>query len=291
MSPKPLPTSLAARLAAAAATVLFGGCRPRGNGVVESPSSRPSLEKTLVSEEQGRDRFRQAAADTRAYLVHHPEDAEAHLDMGILLFDALAQYPEAIFHFQAFLDACPDSEKAEVARSYIEEATQLLSGGKKTRPGASGEETISPRELELVEHIEGLNRAMAALRNDYVAMSNRVAELEQENLKNVAEIARKQHQIDLLRKGGDTTPSPRRPSSALTSRTLGDPVPATRPASPADNPANRRGTWTVKKGDTLWYIAQKMYGDPSRNVDIRRANPGKIGPNDSLTEGDVLILP
>ena len=290
--PKPPSPSFAALLAAVAATALLaGGCGPRAGGVVPSPSSRPSLQKTLVSEEQGRDRFRQAAAETRAYLVHHPEDAEAHLELGILLVDALAQYPEAVFHLQTFLDANPRSEKAEVARSYIADVEQRLSGGGNSRPGTSGDETISPRELELVEHIEELNRSMAALRADYAAMSNRVAELEQENLKNVAEIARKQHQIDLLRKGGDATPSPRRPSSALTTRTLGDPVPATRPPSPSSSPANRRGTWTVQKNDTLWGIASKVYGDPSRNVDIRRANPGKVGPNDALTEGDILILP
>ena len=47
----------------------------------------------------------------------------------------------------------------------------------------------------------------------------------------------------------------------------------------------------MKRGDTLWKIAQRAYGDASRNVDIRNANPDKIGPNDQLAEGAVLVLP
>ena len=50
-------------------------------------------------------------------------------------------------------------------------------------------------------------------------------------------------------------------------------------------------TYRVKRGDTLWKIAQRAYGDASRNVDIRNANPGRVGPNDQLSEGTVLVLP
>ena len=54
---------------------------------------------------------------------------------------------------------------------------------------------------------------------------------------------------------------------------------------------SQMGTWEVKRGDTLWTIAQRNYGDASRNRDIRDANKDKIGPNDTLIEGTILVIP
>ena len=285
--PPPPAACLAAALLGAG--LLAVGCTPHRDGTVPNPPSRPDLEKVLISEDHGRNRFRDAETTLRAYLVHHPEDAEAHLDMGILLFDALAQYPESIFHFQAFLDARPGSEKAEVARMYIEEAVRQLSGAKSDAPIASGDDTASPRELELVEHVEELNRALARKDGEIAAVSNRVDTLERECLRLANENGNLQRRMDILLKGGDATPSKsNRPSPALVNRQLEAP-PSTRPSAPA--PGATRGTYEVQKNDTLWGIAQKVYGDASRNVDIRKANPGKIGPNDSLTEGDILVIP
>ncbi|BAM04987.1 LysM peptidoglycan-binding domain-containing protein [Phycisphaera mikurensis] len=60
------------------------------------------------------------------------------------------------------------------------------------------------------------------------------------------------------------------------------PTPATgRPASAALH--------TVERGDSLWKIAERRYGNGLRYVDILAANPG-INP-DRLTIGDRLVLP
>lgn len=51
-------------------------------------------------------------------------------------------------------------------------------------------------------------------------------------------------------------------------------------------------TYTVKKGDTLSIIAQKVYGDSKRWIDIYNANKSKIGNNpNKLKEGLVLVIP
>ena len=39
-------------------------------------------------------------------------------------------------------------------------------------------------------------------------------------------------------------------------------------------PPSQPDTYTIRKGDTLWSIAERVYGDGQRWVDIVRANPG-----------------
>ena len=50
-------------------------------------------------------------------------------------------------------------------------------------------------------------------------------------------------------------------------------------------------TYTVKKGDCLWFIAGKVYNDPLKWPKIFRANKGKIKNPDRIYPGQVLEIP
>ena len=58
---------------------------------------------------------------------------------------------------------------------------------------------------------------------------------------------------------------------------------------PIGGAAPQANTYTVRKGDTLWSIAQRVYGDGQRWVDIVDANPG-LSPN-KLRVGQTITLP
>ncbi|MCC5828201.1 MAG: LysM peptidoglycan-binding domain-containing protein [Phycisphaeraceae bacterium] len=74
-----------------------------------------------------------------------------------------------------------------------------------------------------------------------------------------------------------------------------DAIADTRPANgfepfePAPPPPARGGTHTVQRGDTLWSIAVRHYGDGQRWRDIASAN--NITNPQSLRVGQVLQLP
>ena len=59
--------------------------------------------------------------------------------------------------------------------------------------------------------------------------------------------------------------------------------------APAVGP-NAGAKYTVKKGDTLWSLAQKTYGDGKQYKKIAAANPSTIK-NDRLIAGTTITLP
>lgn len=67
--------------------------------------------------------------------------------------------------------------------------------------------------------------------------------------------------------------------------TLRSPVLATRSG------AKPVRTYKVKKGDNLWRIAVKCYGDGTKYKDIRDANAGVIAADDTIRDGMVLVIP
>lgn len=60
----------------------------------------------------------------------------------------------------------------------------------------------------------------------------------------------------------------------------------------ADKPEQRTEPYTVKRGDSLWKIAEQRLGDGARYVDIVQLNRGVLGdPPDFLLPGTVLRIP
>jgi nucleoid-associated protein YgaU len=66
-----------------------------------------------------------------------------------------------------------------------------------------------------------------------------------------------------------------------------DPKVAT-PAQPRVVPPR---TYTVKRGDTLWDIADKFYGDPRLYKKIFDANTDRLRDPDHIETGQILVIP
>ena len=63
------------------------------------------------------------------------------------------------------------------------------------------------------------------------------------------------------------------------------------PASPASPAPAQNQTYTVKKGDCLWNIAKKFYGNGAKYTTIFNANKGKIKNANLIYAGQVLTIP
>ncbi len=63
------------------------------------------------------------------------------------------------------------------------------------------------------------------------------------------------------------------------------------PTSPAPTPAQPTRTYTVKRGDCLWNIAKRYYGNGSQYTKIFNANRDKIKNANLIYPGQVFIIP
>jgi nucleoid-associated protein YgaU len=63
------------------------------------------------------------------------------------------------------------------------------------------------------------------------------------------------------------------------------------PAAAAAESASGTRTYTVVSGDTLWRIADRMYGDGSHYLKIFEANSGVLKDPDHIFPGQELVIP
>lgn len=216
-------------------------------------------------------------------VAEEPDNFLARLQLGILLQDSLNDPIEAMHEFDAYLRLAPGSEKRgmveERRRIAKDQAVRLYGkGGDAGAPvdiGAEAKKAVAAVQAKLAAAQAALGTAEAE-REDY---RKQAAQLQRQ-------VASLQKRLDAFQGGGSSSA----PTHDLSEVFLSDSDPGD-----AETPGPVAGagprTYRVKRGDTLWKIAQRAYGDASRNVDIRNANLDKIGPKDQLVEGTVLVLP
>lgn len=292
-------------LSALVLALFLVGCRPEDRAA--SPmvlNERPNVQEVLLAHlptpgvEEGAapvtdERFDQLIREYRAYLAMHPEDLDGHLEFGTLLNDVARKPAEALFHLQYFTEMDPDSPKADIARAALEKAKGALAAkARKFQPGQGVDEESR------AAHERALNAAVAEREAAISALKDENARLKQERKNQDDKIKSLEKRIELM-SNGTTDAAPRNPrrSPALAYKGFVEPPAVSRPVAAQSDVAgavgatNPRGTWTVRAGDTLESISTKTYGTASRAQDIRRANPGKIGPNGVLSPGTVLVCP
>lgn len=233
-----------------------------------------------------------------------PLDANARMMLGIHLQDVSKDPFGAIGLFQDFLRLAPDSEKADMVRERIHACELAIAKRTHAQDAAAAAPPEGAPSAAATARIKALSEELATARGEAAELREALADVRAERDRLERDNNAKQKQIDALAGRGSTDRAPTEPldrsfdrlsmqAGDMTLSGKGRPSPGPSDAPNPDEPPQISNviTYEVKRGDTLWKIAQKAYNDGSRTAEIKAANPGKIGADGSVREGTVLRIP
>jgi tetratricopeptide (TPR) repeat protein len=203
-----------------------------------------------------------AAAAYDEALRIDPGNTRAHLELGLLLDDALGDPVGAIYHYRRFLELEPNSDKQQLVKDFIERA-QLSLAAKLPRAGTGD-----------TAELQRLQTERAALMQENSLLKARLTELEAASHPVFAPPATVAAEPPAMIMAA--APVPAAP----------EPVVAT-PAAPV---ASGR-MHVVQAGDTLYSLALRYYGTRADWVKIFDANRSVLESKDRLKIGQRLVIP
>lgn len=246
-------TSHALAVSAVAFCLASGGCG-WGTSFLDSEERQ---EEALKRARDLRAVPEQAVAAYRKILDRNPRIAVAHLDLALLLHESTKDYVEAIHHYRRYLEMRPDTQKAAMIYARIQDATRRLAG---QLQGGSSTTTA----------VAGVALDVAVLLEENAALKLEVARLTQEL---------------------ESAHAKREPARVEPGQPAVEPVPAIVPAAePRKPPQVKARTYRVRQGDTLYSIAETVYGDRTQwtrlleaNGALLRGEPRRLRANMELT--------
>lgn len=281
-----------AAFAALAAASVLSGCGPGarierlrdGGGPLAEAAGKARAAQLAGRVDEARGIYEEIA-------VARPSDAEARLQLGILLHDLAKDPYGALCEYRAYLKLAPDSQKAEMVRMRARDARDQIA-----RRAASGGDADSapglPGTEEQQRRIAELESALADARSEAQLAAAELEKARSDVNRLQRDILSKDRRIDALQRTGISKP-PSGDLSRAADEAFANDLAAAAAAAAEGAPSFLPGpsTYKVKRGDTLWTVAQKAYGDASRMADIRAANRDALGGSDRLVEGMILTLP
>ena len=268
---------------AIALALLAAGCGRRGAvRAIEGAEAADAAMKTAMAAQAAGD-FDKAYEIFKAVTISQSTNALAHLQLGIVLQDSRKDPFTALSHFQTYLFLRPDAEKRDMVEERVRQAKLQISleyrGGVETV-------NIADERKQWEEQVARLKGELAAAQNRLASNEEELAAARAEKEKLTRELARLNKQVDtMLNNARVSLPTPK-DLAKINLET--DPSGPTN-AGFADRSVKR--TYEVKRGDSLWSIAQRFYGDASRNKDIRDANRDVLRNGDQVEKGMVLEIP
>jgi len=245
-------------------------CAP---GKVEVVSETDEKQYQLAKNYLSQGRTEEALAAFQRVIDARRDAPESHLEAGHIYLKELKDPVRAIYYFDQYLRFKPNSPQAPQVRQLIETAQKEFARQLPAQPYEGDLDRI-----DLMELVKTLKRENEALKRDLAVAQNRVSQLE-----SMVGEARRVPPPQTAQPSG-TASFERRPTES------GATDPTTRRSSTAD-PETAPRRYTVQSGDTLSSISRKVYGTPSRWIDIYQANRDRLANENALKVGQDLRIP
>ena len=247
-----------------AALMVAGGCTPSADVSEETDERAYRRGKSLLRE--GR---KDEALQAFLSVISSREDAvESNLEAGLIYLNHIKDPLAAIYHFRSYLALNPEGEHAGFVKELIQTAQKDFA---QSLPGNPFEGTVD--RVNLMETVKDLKEENQRLKE-------RVLQLQQEATEQESEILRYREAIAQSNQQAREQP--------------GEVAPIV--IAPAESAAGERvaqtpDSITVRSGDTLSKISNRVYGTSGRWMDIFQANRDQLPSPNALKPGQVLRIP
>jgi tetratricopeptide (TPR) repeat protein len=286
-------------LLVSAAGFLVTGCERTDNQTLSSEADEPNYRQGQQLVKQGRSQ--EALSAYLKVIAKRGESApESHLEARLLYLDQVKDPLAAIYHFRKYLELQPNSRQAVFVKGRIDVAKREFA---RTLPAQPLENQAE--RLDLFDQVDRLQRENEQLKAELATLRGGVAlpptrsraSLNDPSRSNYPRVEAPQSR-PFLQATTEANDSPislaPEPAAATPSPVEATPAPAqpirAQPTKPgAASTTVRRHV--VVKGDTLFSLAQKYYGNRSRWRDIYAANRDVLPSENSLQLGMEIKIP
>lgn len=263
-----------ALVASVCALLTLAACAPSG---VEIVSETDEKQYQLAKDYQSQGRTEEALSAFMRVIDARRDAPESHFEAGYIYLHSMKNPLRANYHFERYLQFKPQSPQAAQVRQLIETAQKEFARQLPAQPYQGELDRI-----DLMELVKSLKLENDSLKRDLITAQKRVQQLE-----NVLGQARRVSTAPVA-PSTRLAPAPQpRPAPVVTT-----PAPAPAPAAAASpDPASVPRSYTVQSGDSLSSISRKVYGTPSRWIDIYQANRDRLSSENALRVGQTLRIP
>ncbi len=296
---------------------LTTGCERKDSSAQSAEVDDPAYRQAQQLGRQGRS---QEALAFYLKLISKRGDSapESHLEAGLIYLQHIKDPLAAIYHFRKYLELQPNSRQAVYVRGLVDTAKREFARTLPAQPLESQAE-----RLDMLDQIERLQRDNEQLRAELAAAragGGAVTVTSRATLQADPPVQRARTTDSSEPRPFFTGPTPvtvpaeeespvtlaREEPFVAPPTTAASNTPATNTARPAINaaqpptrpgvsrptpPAGSPRRHTVQKGDTLFNLAQRYYGNRSRWRDIYQANRDQMPSENSIRIGMELRIP
>jgi len=267
------PWNRLARLLAAAlslaALAAGSGCDHNGEPLeVVSETDEKQYQYAQQMLKEGR-QAEALAAFLRVIQKRQDDAPESQIEAGQLCLSVKKDPIEAIYHFQKYLEAKPNSDQAPMVKEMIDTAKKEFARSLPGQPyhGEYDRLDLLEQIKTLQAQVDDLHRQLGTVQSGSAARASGIS-------------------LDTVK----PTPSDNIAATPLNPNGAAASTSTTPTTNGAPKPANPR-TYTVEAGDTLSRISTKMYGSTARWQDIYKANGDQLKSPTALRAGQVLKIP
>ncbi|MFO1492079.1 MAG: tetratricopeptide repeat protein [Kiritimatiellia bacterium] len=143
---RPNPFRFLQRVALVAPLLLLPGCMRSTARIEEKEENHPRYREGKARMQQGE--YDDAIRTFEALLRENPSMARPHLELGVLYDERKKDYVRAIYHYQAYLELRPESDKRKWLEQAVNHAKMSFVGTFPMSPPAAREMEQAKAELE-----------------------------------------------------------------------------------------------------------------------------------------------